>query len=110
METAEQQLKKKRPAKPYKVLDSDISKIKDGDTHSRVNYLYQLAHTIYPLNPILARRYIQEMREVARKHVVRIDPTIKHTFCKNCGDLFFMSPAAVFHYQGKELIHILLTR
>ena len=91
---------KKRPEKNLVLLDKDIVKAKDGDVNCRINYLYQLAHVIYPLDPLLARSYIREMKSMASKNVVRVDTTIKHTCCKSCGDLFFMSPATIFTYES----------
>ncbi len=94
--------KRKRPKKGSTVVENEAIRMRDGDTLCRVNYLYQLAHAAYPIEPALARNYIKEMRAVARKHVVRIDPSIKHTFCGKCNELFFMSPATKFAYCSAE--------
>jgi len=99
-------LKPKRTPHNFTIITENIGKIANGDTFARINYLYQIAHAIYPINPILARNYIKEMREIAQKHVTRIDPTIKRTFCKKCNDLYFMSCntkfeiISIFQYQG----------
>lgn len=46
----------------------------------RIHYLHRLALA----NPALSWQYNREMWELANYQKVRLDPSVKHTFCKNC--------------------------
>ncbi|KAK7112776.1 ribonuclease P protein subunit p21-like [Littorina saxatilis] len=57
------------------------------EAYQRINYLYQAAHLCLqqsPSNPEMCRFYINTMRSVAEKHVIRMHPEIKRSICKKC--------------------------
>ena len=58
------------------------------DALDRMNFLYQLAHEALKINnQPLARFYIYTLRGISKRLVIKIDPTIKRTICKNCNSL-----------------------
>lgn len=57
------------------------------EAYQRMNFLYHAAHQVVATNPALARLYIRNMVLVAKKLVLRIDATMKATYCKGCFSL-----------------------
>ncbi|KAJ3276786.1 Ribonuclease P protein subunit p21 [Terramyces sp. JEL0728] len=58
--------------------------IPNKDIYQRMNFLYQ-AQTQY--KHLLPSYFNRQMKQVARKVVLRIDPSIKRTICKKCNAL-----------------------
>ncbi|KAK9451895.1 RNAse P Rpr2/Rpp21/SNM1 subunit domain-containing protein [Limtongia smithiae] len=71
--------------------------IKNRDQYLRASFLYQAAHLMGGVDGggaggecgeasalPLSRFYVSQMRAVARKSVIRLDPEIKRTMCKRC--------------------------
>uniref|UniRef100_UPI0037E7BDB8 ribonuclease P protein subunit p21 n=1 Tax=Semicossyphus pulcher TaxID=241346 RepID=UPI0037E7BDB8 len=61
--------------------------LKDKEAYQRMNYLYQAAHCVLSQNPEnmeLARFYCFTQRTIARRLVLRQDPSVKRTLCKKC--------------------------
>ncbi|XP_051929171.1 ribonuclease P protein subunit p21 [Hippocampus zosterae] len=61
--------------------------VKDKEAYLRLNYLYQAAHCVLnqtPNNVELARFYCFTQRTIARRLVLRQDPSVKRTICKKC--------------------------
>ncbi|XP_076464320.1 ribonuclease P protein subunit p21-like [Babylonia areolata] len=57
------------------------------ESYQRINYLYQAAHLCLqqsPPNPEQCRFYIQTLKTVAEKHVIRLHPEIKRSICRKC--------------------------
>ena len=66
----------------------DTKKIPNKEAIERMNYLYQLAHEALKVNNEgLARFYIYTMKGIAKRCVIRLDPSIKRTICKYCNSL-----------------------
>ncbi|XP_077440018.1 ribonuclease P protein subunit p21 [Vanacampus margaritifer] len=64
--------------------------VKDKEAYLRLNYLYQAAHCVLAHNPDnleLARFYSFTQRTIARRLVLRQDPSVKRTICKKCCSL-----------------------
>ncbi|RPB01879.1 Rpr2-domain-containing protein, partial [Choiromyces venosus 120613-1] len=52
---------------------------------ARLNYLHQSAHLLLTSgSPNLSRNLVSTARTVAKKAVIRFDPSIKRTWCKRC--------------------------
>ncbi|XP_037106086.1 ribonuclease P protein subunit p21 [Syngnathus acus] len=61
--------------------------VKDKEAYLRLNYLYQAAHCVLAENPDnveLARFYCFTQRTIAKRLVLRQDPSVKRTICKKC--------------------------
>ena len=66
--------------------------LKGEDAWKRMNFLYQSAHHMAMLPPRtlginLSRFYLLNVRKVASKLVLRVDPSVKNSMCKRCGAL-----------------------
>uniref|UniRef100_A0A8C6TJ24 Uncharacterized protein n=1 Tax=Neogobius melanostomus TaxID=47308 RepID=A0A8C6TJ24_9GOBI len=64
--------------------------LKDRDAYLRLNFLYQAAHCVLAQNPDnteLARFYCFTQKTIARRLVLRQDPSVKRTLCKKCYSL-----------------------
>ncbi|KAG0128310.1 ribonuclease P protein subunit RPR2 [Tuber indicum] len=52
---------------------------------ARLNYLHQSAHLLLTSgSPNLSRNLVSTARTVAKKTVIRFDPSVKRTWCKRC--------------------------
>ncbi|KAJ3315982.1 hypothetical protein HDV04_000190 [Boothiomyces sp. JEL0838] len=58
--------------------------IQNKDIYQRMNFLYQAQMHYKHLLPCYFNR---QMKQVGRKVVLRIDPSIKRTICKKCNAL-----------------------
>ncbi|XP_026861313.1 ribonuclease P protein subunit p21 isoform X2 [Electrophorus electricus] len=64
--------------------------IKDKEAFQRLNFLYQAAHCVLAQNPEnieLARFYCFTQKTIAKRLVLRQDPSVKRTICKKCCSL-----------------------
>lgn len=63
--------------------------------HARLSHLYQASTVLAaptegrdaPVSPSLSRFFLQNLRAIAKKSVMRLDPSIKRTICKRCDSL-----------------------
>ncbi|XP_027003739.1 ribonuclease P protein subunit p21 [Tachysurus fulvidraco] len=63
------------------------SNIKDKEAFQRLNFLYQAAHCVLAQNPEnteLARFYCFTQKTIAKRLVLRQDPSVKRTMCRKC--------------------------
>ena len=77
----------------------------------RVNYLYQAAHCVLaqdPNNTQLARFYIDLMKSVSTKVVMRLQPDIKRTICKKCNALLVPGVTATVRIRGRRQKHVVV--
>ncbi|KAK9475032.1 RNAse P Rpr2/Rpp21/SNM1 subunit domain-containing protein [Dipodascopsis tothii] len=62
--------------------------VKNRDQYLRASFLYQASLLMggdrRPESLVLGRVYASHMRSVARKNVIRLDPSVKRTVCKRC--------------------------
>ncbi|XP_030631886.1 ribonuclease P protein subunit p21 isoform X2 [Chanos chanos] len=61
--------------------------IKDKEAFQRLNFLYQAAHCVLAQNPEnveLSRFYCSTQKTIAKRLVLRQDPSVKRTVCKRC--------------------------
>nr|XP_040025910.1 ribonuclease P protein subunit p21 [Gasterosteus aculeatus aculeatus] len=66
------------------------AQMKDKDAYQRLNFLYQAAHCVLSQNPEnveLARFYCSTQKTIARRLVLRQDPSVKRTLCRKCCSL-----------------------
>lgn len=64
--------------------------VKDKEAYQRLNYLYQAAHCVLSQNPEnveLARFYCFTQKTIARRLVLRQDPSVKRRLCRKCCSL-----------------------
>ncbi|CAG10932.1 unnamed protein product, partial [Tetraodon nigroviridis] len=79
--------------------------IKDKEAFQRLNYLYQAAHCVLSQNPEnveLARFYCSTQRTIARRLVLRQDPSVKRTLCKRCCSLLIPGVSATTRQRRKK--------
>ncbi|XP_029356117.1 ribonuclease P protein subunit p21 [Echeneis naucrates] len=79
--------------------------VKDKEAYQRLNYLYQAAHTVLSQNPDnveLARFYCFTQRTIARRLVLRQDPSVKRTLCKKCCALLIPGVTATIRQRRKK--------
>lgn len=51
---------------------------------SRINYLFQKAHEVFPENKVLANRYVYLARRYAQRAKIRIPLEFKKRICHKC--------------------------
>ncbi|XP_068817271.1 ribonuclease P protein subunit p21 isoform X1 [Capricornis sumatraensis] len=64
--------------------------VKDREALQRLSFLYQAAHCVLaqdPENQALARFYCHTERTIAKRLVLRRDPSVKRTLCRGCSSL-----------------------
>ncbi|KAF7659102.1 hypothetical protein LDENG_00003280 [Lucifuga dentata] len=79
--------------------------VKDKEAYQRLNYLYQAAHCVLaqqPENVELARFYCFTQKTIARRLVLRQDPSVKRTLCKNCCSLLIPGVTATVRQRRKN--------
>ncbi|XP_026160566.1 ribonuclease P protein subunit p21 [Mastacembelus armatus] len=79
--------------------------LKDKEAYQRLNYLYQAAHCVLSQNPEnveLARFYCFTQKTIARRLVLRQDPSVKRTLCKKCSLLLIPGVSAAVRQQRKN--------
>ncbi|KAL3047460.1 hypothetical protein OYC64_021631 [Pagothenia borchgrevinki] len=79
--------------------------LKDKDAYQRMNYLYQAAHCVLSQNPEnveLARFYCFTQKTIARRLVLRQDPSVKRTLCKKCCSLLIPGVTATTRQRRKN--------
>ncbi|XP_061594028.1 ribonuclease P protein subunit p21 [Cololabis saira] len=79
--------------------------LKDKDAYQRLNYLYQAAHCVLSQNPNnveLARFYCFTQKTIARRLVLRQDPSVKRTLCKKCCSLLIPGVTATTRQRRKN--------
>ncbi|XP_010789441.1 ribonuclease P protein subunit p21 [Notothenia coriiceps] len=79
--------------------------LKDKDAYQRMNYLYQAAHCVLTQNPEnveLARFYCFTQKTIARRLVLRQDPSVKRTLCKKCCSLLIPGVTATTRQRRKN--------
>ncbi|KAH9508442.1 Ribonuclease P protein subunit p21 [Bulinus truncatus] len=62
-----------------------------------------------PRNIELCRYYIATMRTVAEKHVIRIHPSIKRTYCKKCNVILLSGKTCRIRSRSKSEKHTVVT-
>ncbi|XP_070817882.1 ribonuclease P protein subunit p21 [Chaetodon trifascialis] len=81
------------------------AQIKDKEAYQRLNYLYQAAHCVLSENSEnveLARFYCFTQRTIARRLVLRQDPSVKRTLCKKCCSLLIPGVTATTRQRRKN--------
>ncbi|XP_054900229.1 ribonuclease P protein subunit p21 [Poeciliopsis prolifica] len=79
--------------------------LRDKEAYDRMNYLYQAAHCVLSQNPNnveLARFYCSTQKTIARRLVLRQDPSVKRTMCKKCCSLLIPGVTATTRQRRKN--------
>lgn len=79
--------------------------LKDKEAYQRLNYLYQAAHCVLAQNPEnveLARFYCFSQKTIAKRLVLRQDPSVKRTLCKRCCSLLIPGVTATTRQKRKN--------
>uniref|UniRef100_A0A3Q3VPY9 Uncharacterized protein n=1 Tax=Mola mola TaxID=94237 RepID=A0A3Q3VPY9_MOLML len=82
-----------------------ISQMKDKEAYQRLNFLYQAAHCVLSQNSEnveLARFYCFTQKTIARRLVLRQDPSVKRTLCKKCCSLLIPGVTATTRQRRKK--------
>ena len=89
---------------------SKNKKIINKDAMERINYLYQLAHEALKVkNEGLARFYIFTLKDIAKRLVIRLDPSIKRTICKHCNSLLISGITMRTRISSNRETHVVNT-
>ncbi|CAL8256127.1 unnamed protein product [Merluccius merluccius] len=78
--------------------------LKDKEAYQRLNYLHQAAHCVLAQNTsndALARFYSFTQRTIAKRLVLRQDPSVKRTLCKKCCSLLIPGVTATCRQRRK---------
>ena len=54
------------------IIKENLKAQSNGESICRINYLFQAAHKIFPIDAYLARKYIAELKNIARRNVIRL--------------------------------------
>ncbi|XP_008305356.1 ribonuclease P protein subunit p21 [Cynoglossus semilaevis] len=79
--------------------------LKDKEAYQRLNFLYQAAHCVLSQNPPnmeLARFYVYTQKNIAKRLVLRQDPSVKRTVCKKCYSLLIPGVTATTRQRRKK--------
>ncbi|GFO32143.1 ribonuclease p protein component 4 [Plakobranchus ocellatus] len=93
-------------------MGKDNTRFLHKEIFQRVNFLHQAANLVLktdPSNIELCQHYISTMRLVAEKHVIRISPSIKRTFCKSCNVVLVPGQTARIRGRSKSEPHTVVT-
>ncbi|KAL3877279.1 hypothetical protein ACJMK2_035011 [Sinanodonta woodiana] len=78
----------------------------------RINYLYQAAFLCMkttPENLGLCRFYIETIKTIAKKEVLKLHPYMKRNFCKRCCVLLIPGVSAKLRTRSKRQKHTVIT-
>lgn len=71
-------------------------------TQRRLNFLFQASVHLSTKSPTLSRVLLQQLHEVARKHVLRLHASVKHSCCSSCYSTLLPHTTSVRQYiQGR---------
>ncbi|CAL8307134.1 unnamed protein product [Lota lota] len=79
--------------------------LKDKEAYQRLNYLHQAAHCVLSQNASnveLARFYSFTQKTIAKRLVLRQDPSVKRTLCKKCCSLLIPGVTATSRQRRKN--------
>ncbi|KAB5559093.1 hypothetical protein PHYPO_G00024890 [Pangasianodon hypophthalmus] len=79
--------------------------IKDKEAFQRLNFLYQAAHCVLAQNPKnteLARFYCFTQKTIAKRLVLRQDPSVKRTMCRKCCALLIPGVTATVRQRSSQ--------
>ncbi|GAB1600803.1 ribonuclease P protein subunit p21-like [Argonauta hians] len=82
------------------------------ESFQRINFLYQAAYltlTVNPQNTGLVRFYINTLKTIAQRQVLRLDPHLKRTICKKCFSLLVPGLTAKIRSRGSREKHSVVT-
>ncbi len=69
---------------------------------SRMEYLFNLAHDIFPKNKYLANRYVYLARRYAERTQTKISPKWKRRICHNCKTFLYPGINARYRLQSRK--------
>ncbi|NP_001290673.1 ribonuclease P protein subunit p21 [Esox lucius] len=87
------------------LINPMASNVKDKEAYQRLNFLYQAAHCVLsqtPENVELARFYCFTQKTVAKRLVIRQDPSVKRTLCKKCCSLLVPGVTATVRQRSTK--------
>ncbi|XP_005098148.1 ribonuclease P protein subunit p21 [Aplysia californica] len=93
-------------------MGKDAARYIHKEIYQRVNFLHQAAKLVLkqdPSNYGLCRYYISTMRTVAEKHVIRIHPAIKRTYCKHCNVILLSGQTCRIRSRSTSEPHTVVT-
>ncbi|XP_041364577.1 ribonuclease P protein subunit p21-like [Gigantopelta aegis] len=88
------------------------AKTKNRDIYQRINFLYQAAYQSLFMSPTdltLCRYYVQMLKHVAKRLVLRLHPEMKRTICKKCSVILWSGITARVRHKSKGEKHTVVT-
>lgn len=71
-------------------------------TQRRLNFLLQASVHLSTKSPALSRVLQQQLQEVAKKHVLRLHASVKHSWCSSCFSLLLPHTATVRQFTRSK--------
>ncbi|KAL8454971.1 hypothetical protein Emag_001224 [Eimeria magna] len=107
---AQREVKAARPAAGANVPEAEApptpTTVAPAAVHSsaspaqkRLNFLLQASVHVHSKSPALSRVLQQQLHEVARKHVLRLHASVKHSWCGSCFSLLLPHNATVRQFS-----------
>jgi ribonuclease P protein subunit RPR2 len=81
------------------------------DAMNRINYLYQAALCLSfqsPPNICLARCYINTMKTISKRLVIKLDPSIKRWVCKSCDTPLIPGVSCTGRLRARRQKHVVI--
>jgi len=72
--------------------------------NERIYLLLELAQEYIKQNPLLAKRYVELARRIAKRTNVRIPKTLKRRFCKRCNEYLIPGYNARVRIKNKVIL------
>ncbi|XP_013393903.1 ribonuclease P protein subunit p21 isoform X1 [Lingula anatina] len=91
--------------------DKKGGSLPNKDAFQRMNFLYQAAHHALASNPDnveMVRFYTHSLKNIAKRKVLRLDPSLKRTMCKRCSMLLVPGVSATVRVRGKGLKRVIV--
>ncbi len=70
----------------------------------RIYILFSEAEKVFPVDQVLARRYVQIARKIGMKLIVPIPKELKHRFCRKCGEFLVYGVNAKHRLDSKQKV------
>ena len=83
--------------------------VAQSDALQRVNFLQQAALAVAGVDEDLSRFYLQTMKKVAQKSVLRMEPSVKHQFCAACFSLLLPGVSSSVRIEPKRTSHAVIS-
>ncbi|XP_060082364.1 ribonuclease P protein subunit p21-like [Ylistrum balloti] len=90
----------------------DDGHVVNKDAYQRINFLYQAAYQSLNRSPAdlnLCKFYVNIMKTITKRLVLRLHPDMKRNFCRKCCVLLVPGLSATVRTKGKREKHTVVT-